>query len=363
MFSGKLLSTFFLLLLLFVQQAMGQDAPIATVDNVATTAETATVVITAEQINDIASCNLQLLYDPDIATAINVQTGPELSGTIFPDLDMTGVVRFGWYDWPGYDLDDGTVMFEIVFDKVTDGTTTITWDHNDPSYPNRWNNGSFQRLNDVPKADFYFDGSLTFGTGVAVNLKVFLEGFYSTSKGEMRKAQRWNPDIEELEDKFEGNISDLITVELHEANNYGTPAYVFEDIELNRNGTAGFFIEEAISGDYYLTVRHRNHLETVSASPLNFDQDAVSFDFTTSAGQAFGSNQKQIDAQVFGIYAGDINQDGDIDIDDSGPVIISVRAGDKGYIETNITGDGEVDIGDSGLVIVNVRAGISAITP
>ena len=358
----SVVAAFMLLLAFALQPAVAQNAPVSTVANVSTTATTASVDITGAQINDIASCNLQLLYNPDIATAINVLTGSELGGTINIDLNIPGRVRFGWFDWPGFDLDDETVLFTIVFEKVADGTTFITWDHNDPSYPNRWADSNFTRLNDEPKEDFYIEGSLTFGTGVAVNLKVFLEGFYDPAEGKMRKAQDFT-EQGGLFDKFPGTIADKITVELHDPNNYGTPVHVSEDIDLNQDGTASFFIEEAISGDYYLTVRHRNHLETVSAVPLDFDQAEVNYDFTTSADQAFGSNQKQIASGVYGIFAGDINQDGEIDINDSGPVIISVRAGDKGYIVTNITGDGEVDIGDSGPVIVNVRAGIGKITP
>ncbi len=354
---------FSLLLVLFMApKAIGQDAPIATVENVATTSETANVIITAEQINDIASCNLQLLYDPNIATFIEVLTGPELGGTVDIDLHMPGRVRFGWFDWPGYDLDDGTVLFEIVFDKVADGTTPITWDHNDLSYPNRWGDSKFTRLNDEPKEDFYFDGSLTFGTGVAINLKVFLEGFYDQSIGKMRKAQDFN-ESDGLFDKFPGTIADMITIELHDPNNYGTSVHVTEDIDLNQDGTASFFIEEAVSGDYYLTVRHRNHLETVSASTLNFDQDEVSYDFTTSAGQAFGDNMLEVSADVWAIYAGDINQDGFIDGLDLTPTILMGRIGAKGYMVEDINGDGSVDGLDLTPIILNGRSGIQRQTP
>jgi len=355
-----------LFVLFITTKAIGQDAPISTVDNLATTATTASVAITTTGFNEIIGTNQQLLFDPAIATATNVTAS--IGGILNYNIQVVGgigYITFGWYPTnPPQTEDDGTAFLIIEFEKESLGTTEITWreDFNDRNWQGYVDDVS-TILNDEPVEDFYFDGSLTFGTGVAVNLNVLLEGFYDESKGEMRKAQWWNPFAEELQDKFAGTVSDQITVELHEANDYGIPAYVFEDIELNQNGTASFFIEEAISGDYYLTVRHRNHLETVSASPLDFDQDVVSFDFTTSASQAFGENMLEISTGVWAIYAGDIAGNGIINILDLNPVIDNIRNNERGYIIEDINGDGLLNILDANLIINNIRNNINSVTP
>jgi len=162
---------------------------------------------------------------------------------------------------------------------------------------------------------------------------------------------------------YAGNIADLINVELHASGSYGTPVYTVEGVELLQDGTASFDIPADYSSDYYITIKHRNHLETVSANTVSFANLEVSYNFTTAATQAYGSNMKELESGVYGIWAGDVNQDGFININDSGPTINAVRSGDKGYVATDINGDGYVNINDSGPVINNVRAGKQKETP
>ena len=196
----------------------------------------------------------------------------------------------------------------------------------------------------------------------AHTIKLFLEGFYSTTLGEMRKAQWFNPFTEELEDKFDGTVADLITVELHEPGSYGTPVYVFEGVGLNQDGTANFFIEDPISGEFYITIRHRNHLETVSATPLDFDQ-GVTYDFTASADKAFGNNMQEISDGIWGLFAGDVNQDGTLSGADLVVTNDDVRIGAVGYRSTDVNGDGVLSGADLVLINDNVRIGVVIILP
>lgn len=191
-------------------------------------------------------------------------------------------------------------------------------------------------------------GSKTF------TITVFLEGLYNTATDQMNKAQDAGP-----ADRFPATIADRITIELHEAGNYGTPV-VTTTANLLQDGTAVAYLPE--TGTYYLTIKHRNHLETVSAATINFAV-ATSYNFTTAASQAYGNNMLELEAGVFGVYGGDVNGDGAIDISDSGPVNTSITNLASGYLPDDVNADGTVDISDSGLVNTNIMNLISAITP
>ena len=67
-------------------------------------------------------------------------------------------------------------------------------------------------------------------------------------------------------------------------------------------------------GNYYLVVQPRNHLPVMSSSPVRLGSAAITYDFSNAAAQAFGdSAQVQLAPGIFGLYAGDGNQDGVID--------------------------------------------------
>jgi len=202
----------------------------------------------------------------------------------------------------------------------------------------------------------YLPGSVK--SGIDVTLTLFLEGLYNGTG--LNKTKDWVSGA--TRDKFPGTVVDTLTVELHASGSYGTPVYTIKGVELNQNGTVVFSIPGEYSASYYITVKHRNHLATVSQLK-SFASTAVTYDFTSAATQAYGSNMKALSGGKYGVYAGDLNGDGFVDINDSGPTIISVRSGSVGYLLTDINGDGYVDINDSGPVIINVRKGISAQTP
>jgi hypothetical protein len=89
----------------------------------------------------------------------------------------------------------------------------------------------------------------------------------------------------------------------------------------------------AVSGTYYVVVKHRNSIETWSkaggesytlGSPLNYD-------FTTAQTQAYGNNMLLIGSR-YCIYGGDINQDGVVDATDAGAVDNDASNYASGYL-------------------------------
>lgn len=74
---------------------------------------------------------------------------------------------------------------------------------------------------------------------------------------------------------------------------------------------------KAPGGNYYVVVRHRNHLGIMSASALPLGEVSALYDFTTAQSQAYGSNpMKQLEEGVYGMIAGDGNADGSVNISD-----------------------------------------------
>ncbi len=148
------------LLLLSGASAVAQNAPVSTVENISANQPELTVAVTATGFSNIGSCNLQLLYDPAIATCIAVDKGSQLPGQLASNVSIPGVITLGWYDWPGVTLPDNSITFKFTFNRVGNGTSPITWNED---YPDRqWSDGNFNGLNDLPFEDYYVNGSVTF---------------------------------------------------------------------------------------------------------------------------------------------------------------------------------------------------------
>ena len=206
---------------------------------------------------------------------------------------------------------------------------------------------SLQYLNAVPVPVGMTDGYVNSVT--QANLKVFLEGLYNS--GVMNKAQ--DHDGVSAFDKFAGTIADQITVELRDKTDYSVVVWSDNEVDLNTDGTAVIYVPSMYNDEYYITVKHRNHLETVSMNTVQFG-GVVNYDFTTGAGQAYGNNQKDLGDGNFAIFAGDINQDGQVTGSDRSLVNTDVIDIAKGYLTTDINGDGSVSGVDRSLVNTNV---------
>lgn len=200
-----------------------------------------------------------------------------------------------------------------------------------------------------------------------LNLTVLLEGLYAGS-GTM------NPAWDAGGPHWGSGIADKITVELHDTVTYSTIIYSVSDVSLDVNGLATVTIPVTLKSRYYITVKHRNSIETVTANPVGLPgRYAVSYNFTTSAGKAYGNNQKGV-VGIYMIYSGDITsagiyypaspvRDGITDLEDLYYIFASYLNGDMGYLPSDLNGDGVVDITDEYMAFDNFLLGIYAITP
>jgi hypothetical protein len=91
----------------------------------------------------------------------------------------------------------------------------------------------------------------------------------------------------------------------------------------------------------------------------------VNYDFTSSTSQAFGNNMKQVDTSPlkFGIFSGDVNQDGSVDGLDLSIVDNDAFNFVSGYVNSDVNGDNVSDALDIGITDNNAFNFVGKITP
>lgn len=172
----------------------------------------------------------------------------------------------------------------------------------------------------------------------------------------MRKAQNAGGN------QFPGLTADQVNIELHSTTLYATNIYTVNNVNLSTTGTSAITIPGLHSGSYYVTICHRNSIETTTALPVSFAGGIINYNFDAPA-KAFGSNLQQMTDGRYTIYGGDVNQNGSVDISDMTPVDNDASNFVNGYLATDVNGDGTIDTADMTLIDNNGSAFVSASTP
>jgi hypothetical protein len=157
-------------------------------------------------------------------------------------------------------------------------------------------------------------------------------------------------------------VADHITVELHNSVTYATIVYSVSNVNLNTNGTATVSIPSDYSGSYYITIRHRNSIETTTAAPVSFGGSNISQSFGSPSNVFYGNLGLSFDGRYL-IYGGDIDQDGFVGVSDMSMVDNQSAAFGMGYIVEDVDGDGFVGVSDMSIIDNNSASFIFAITP
>jgi hypothetical protein len=186
-------------------------------------------------------------------------------------------------------------------------------------------------------------------------VKLYLEGLYNPSTGIM------NPAMNETGVQFADTVADEVTVVLANTTYPFTPAHTF-NLQLLTSGVLNFPVPCSLSGNYYIVVKQRNHIETWSSAPVTFGGTLVEYDFSDDAAKAYGNNMVQMGG-IYAIYAGDINQDGVVDgLDMILLDNLSANFG-QGYLPEDLNGDGSIDALDMIPLDNNSAAFISVVSP
>lgn len=131
--------------------------------------------------------------------------------------------------------------------------------------------------------------------------------------------------------------------------------------------TGNFIFRNALTGTYYISIIHRNLIETWSKNGGEIITRGVlkNYDFSSAASQSFGNNMVRVNSSPlrYAIFSGDVNQDGTIDAADLSEIENDASNSVSGYVPADLTGDDFVDAGDLSIVENNAAAAVSAITP
>ena len=108
------------------------------------------------------------------------------------------------------------------------------------------------------------------------------------------------------------------------------------------DGTSQVNFEYLIEGNYYLVIRHRNHLAVMSANLISLSSTSSQlYDFSIAQTQAYGTNaMKDLGGGNFGMYVADGNKDGGIYGEDY--ILYQTSQGEEGYRIEDYNLDGGV---------------------
>jgi hypothetical protein len=185
-------------------------------------------------------------------------------------------------------------------------------------------------------------------SNLTLNLHCYLQGYYDLNTGQMQ------PVLTNQGLSVASNVCDSIQVEIRQGN---APYNLVQSAktELMQNGTAVCSFQNLI-GNHYIVVKHRNALETWSASPVNFTSSTVNYDFADANNKAYGSNQVELNTGVWGFFTGNIFTilDDNIDLLDLSSLEEGIGNFMFGYQASDLNGDGNVDLLDGPVIEANV---------
>lgn len=177
-----------------------------------------------------------------------------------------------------------------------------------------------------------------------LDLSFWIQGFYKSSSNSM--------------------IRDTVRTIIY--NSTGTTIMDSAKIYLDTLGKGRMhFRSVSNSTSYYLVIKHRNLIETWGASTNQFSNLYLTYDFTTAATKAYGSNLTQVDNSPveWAGYNCDVNQDGAVDAVDIVAVFNDANLGVSGYVSTDTNGDDFVDVTDMISTFNNSNNSVSVVRP
>ena len=192
--------------------------------------------------------------------------------------------------------------------------------------------GSDFQKNNIPQNGRVDIGAFEFvieSPMVLINTKVFLEGPYSNGKmSTLLEDQNLLPKTDPYLgivtlNKIPANIVDWVLIELRTGTSKNTmlfskPAFIRSDGKIvDEDGISNVAIDGLKEGDYYLIIKHRNHLKIMSSKPIHLSQNSELYDFSSNINSAFGKDALvKLGNNNYGMYSGDGDANGMINIVD-----------------------------------------------
>ncbi|HRI26479.1 MAG TPA: alpha-amylase family glycosyl hydrolase [Chitinophagales bacterium] len=203
---------------------------------------------------------------------------------------------------------------------------------------------------------------------VTVRAKVLLQAPYNTSGGLMStqlllngylptaqpyNTAPWNYAGNECVQTLPPGTVDWVLVEVRSAANNNTiiarrAALLRNDgVITDLSGAEGVAFGSLTSGNtYFISVKHRNHVGLLSASPVALP-NTTTYDLTNAANiNQFAGQAALLNPGVYGMYAGDVNGNGVVTYADFNVFIATIPGMGGNYQRADTNLDGNVDITD-----------------
>jgi hypothetical protein len=126
------------------------------------------------------------------------------------------------------------------------------------------------------------------------------------------------------------------------------------------DGESPVYFHSVSAGDYYLVMRHRNHLPVMSSEAVNIDVPisvtyaGAEYDFTSGRTQAYGATaMKDLGDGTYGLRAGDADANGQIQTRDKN-VFWKEELGESGYdLSSDFNLNGQTEMEDKNVAWAN----------
>lgn len=197
-----------------------------------------------------------------------------------------------------------------------------------------------------------------------LNTKVFLQGCYEN--GTMRtnlsssgvipllqpyNSSPWNYSGNEFVSIIPNNVVDWVLVELRsdtsqQSTVFKQAFFLKNDGHIvNLDGTSNLIVE-GLLGEYFLVIKHRNHLSIMSSQKITLTGSTVNYDFTNSPNSVFGGELASLGDGNYAMFAGDGDGNGVINILDYQEV--GNKLFQVGYKQGDLDLNGTINILDYG---------------
>lgn len=109
-----------------------------------------------------------------------------------------------------------------------------------------------------------------------------------------------------------------------------------------------------VPGNYYVILRHRNHIPVMSSQPVSIGPAPDEYSFTSAQSSAFGTTpMKAVSGGRFALYAGDANASGIVTASDANSVFSALNL--SGYRMGDINMSGIVTAADANITYTNLN--------
>ncbi len=252
-------------------------------------------------------------------------------------------------------MDIATIRYEIT-DANAD--KSFEWRTTTPNRTNIWDDAATPQETTA--------GTLQNYSATLANLKIFLEGAYNTSNHNMNTTLKdngylplsqpyntapWNYSGSESVSSIPADVVDWVLVELRTSTEASSKvstraAFLKKDGSIvDMDGTTAVKFEGVPAGNYYVVVRHRNHVDVMTASAISLGTNSALYDFSTGTDKFYGSSAKQLESNVYGMYSGDADGNGQIQTSDKNDHWWN-QVGTAGYKSGDFSLNGQVQTSD-----------------